>query len=359
MKAPNKSLFLSRRHFLQTSLTGASMLASPGLNALLPVPQRKRVIFVFTPHGAPYEEWRPDSCGEAFTLRKASAPLEPVKQHCVFFRGFRITNAGLGITNKVLGGTFSGYGQTTLDIRLGELLKNNVRIPSLHLGASVFQRDNMSKKDNVPVPFASSAAQQYKTLFGETYAADGGATWLDKKLLAHSSDVAADFDTEVDLQIALSALALSRDTTNVISLMWSDTQGDFSLPANYSTRYGDIDFYQAVAGFASNEPYVYFRAYLSMKLAQLIQLLVHMRDSDGLSLLDSTLVVHVTDQGDGRTHEGFNAPYFLAGAKHYFRNGLVLDVSDIDQYDLMDTLGAALGLTDTQYGNQLIRGLLL
>lgn len=358
---------LTRRKFLRTSLLTAGIaspfttnIASPTLSgsALAPAPRPKRAIFVYTPQGAPYDYWTPDGCGNSFTLRQASAPLEPVKEHCVFFRKFFVENAGHGITDKVLGGGFTAGRETTLDIRLGEMLSDNVMINNLLLATHVPSFEVVSKKENQLQYFFDSSARAYREFFGDRYVDPAIASPLDRRLLAANPDALNDFDKNVDLQIMLSALALQRNITNVVTLMWSDNQAGFYLPESYSTKYR-LDFHHAVSSLASVEAFVYFRAYLSMKLAYLIKLLEITPDHDGRSILDSTLVVHVTDMGDGRDHTGDNAPYLIAGCKHLFRNGLVLDVDRANQYDLMDTIALAYGLQDIQYGSRLIDDILI
>lgn len=344
----------TRRRLLQTSLlaTGATCTTLTRA-ALAPLPPQNRVIFVYTPQGAPYETWQPDDCGAGFTLRKASAPLEPVKQHCVFFRNLFVENAGHGITEKVLGGGFTEGRETTLDVRLGEVLSAGAETPNIMLAAGANYSEFLSKKDNERLPYLREAAKAYLIYFGDRYADPDVSTPFDRILLDGISRTRSTFDQEVDMQIALSVLALQRRTTNVISLMWGDHQAEFPLPPNTVSDFKG-DFHQAVAAFPTAELFTLFRAYLSAKLAHLIELLTVLGDETGRPLLDSTLVVHVSDQGDGRSHTGDNAPYLIAGAKNLFRNGAVLDVARATQYDLMDTIGRAYGLTDTKYGTRLI-----
>jgi hypothetical protein len=346
----------TRRQLLQTSLLGTGLAAPVMPSLALPPPQsQSRVIFIYTPQGAPREQWEPVNCGSGFTLPRASSPLEPVKQHCVFFRDLYMPDAGHGLLPKVLGGGFTEGRETTLDIRLGEKLSANSRQPNLHLRAHANHSEVVSKKDNEQLFFAPGAVPVYEHFFGEDYA---DATPLDRKFLAQPVAAAENFDREVDLEIELSALALSRNVTNVITLMWGDTQAEFYLPESYVVEH-PVDFHHAVTGLSGVEMYSRFRAYLSAKLTYLIQLLAVMPDENGISLLESTLVVHVTDMGDGRHHGAEHVPYLLAGGKNLFRNGLAMDVARATQYDLMDTIAKAYDLTDTQYGTRLIDGLLV
>ena len=211
--------------------------------------------------------------------------------------------------------------------------------------------ESISAKDLETIGFASSAAAVYGHFFNET----NDDTPIDRKFRAAlPSFPATDFDTEVDLQIELSALALSRNVTNVVTLMWGEQQGEFYLPESFTEIRSD--FHSAIHT-ASRQSYAIFRAYLSAKLAYLIQLLEVMRDEDNRSLLETTLVVHVSDQGDGDNHDGTNPPYFIAGSKNLFRNGAVVNAGGASQYDLMDTIAEAYGLQGVQYGTKKIEGL--
>jgi Phosphopentomutase len=349
-----KTLFTqpwTRRRLLQATALSTGLGSFMSINAL-PAPPRKRVIFVFTPLGAPYEEWEPSGCGPAILLRAASAPLEPVKHHCVFLNNLFVEDGGLGNSQKVLGGGYTEARKTTLDVHLGAALSEGVLMPNLHLGTEI-SNEVISVKDYNRLAFARSSAAVYGALLNNEGVEAN--TPIDKKFRAElEASTRVSFDKEVDLQIELSALALSRNVTNVITLMWGDTQGDFLLPEKLP-GYGGFSFHQAV--HTSRRDYVAFRAYLSAKLAYLIQLLEVMRDENNQSLLETTLVVHVTDHGEGDFHTGDNAPYFIAGGKNLFHNGAVLNVARATQLDLMDTIAEAYGLQGVQYGTKKIEGL--
>jgi len=340
----------TRRRLLQATALSAGLTPFMPINAL-PAPPRKRVIFVYTPLGAPNELWQPRGCGEAMSLPFASAPLAPVKQHCTFLTNFHMPDGGFGHMKRVLGGGFDEAHATTLDIHLGAALRDAVQVPNLHLGAHA-KFESISAKDLETIGFASSAAAVYGHFFNET----NDDTPIDRKFRAAlPSFPATDFDTEVDLQIELSALALSRNVTNVVTLMWGEQQGEFYLPESFTEIRSD--FHSAIHT-ASRQSYAIFRAYLSAKLAYLIQLLEVMRDENNRSLLETTLVVHVSDQGDGDNHDGTNPPYFIAGSKDLFRNGTVVNAGGASQYDLMDTIAEAYGLQGVQYGTKKIEGLI-
>lgn len=337
----------TRRQLLQATAFSAGLTPLVPTNALSALP-RKRVIFVYTPLGAPYEQWAPSGCGFGIQLSAASSTLEPAKHHCVFLNNLDVEDGGLGVSRKVLGGGYTEARKTTLDILLGEALSENVQIPNLHLGAfATHPSEVVSAKDYNQIAFMRSSATVYEALLHtEGVAAN---TPLDKKFRAEmAAGPTTDFHREVDLQIELSALALSRNVTNVITLMWVDQEGGMLLPQSIPGLSGG-GFHQAV--HSSREAYATFRAYLSAKLTYLIQLLEVIRDENNLSLLDTTLVVHVTDQGDGDSHASENAPYFIAGCKSLFRSGVVLSVAQ-------DAIAEAYGLQGVNYGTKKIEGLM-
>lgn len=346
----------TRRRLLQATALSTGIAPFMPIHAL-PAPPRKRVIFVYTPLGARRDQWEPSGCGAAIRLGVASAPLAPIKHHCLFLNNLYVHNGGQGLSQKVLGGAFlDNRRKTTLDILLGEALSENVQIPNLFLGTHILSGNAVvSMKDFNAAPYYRSSATAYQELFNTDSAE---ATPVDNKFraeLAATPDT-TNFDKEVDLQIELSALALSRNLTNAVTLMWGDTDGEFLLPNSFPEFEG-MSYHQAV--HTSPRHYAIFRAYLSAKFTYLVQLLEVMRDENNQSLLDSTLVVHVTDQGDGDTHSSEHGPYFMAGGKTLFRNGVVLDAARATQMDLMDTIAAAYGLQDVKFGEKTIEGLTL
>lgn len=348
----------TRRRLLQTSALSAG-LASPMLSVSEPASPRPRdrAIFIYTPLGAPHTLWQPDECDGYISLRSASLPLEPVKHHCLFLNNLYMPDSGQGNTDKALGGGYLGS-ETTLDVRLGKAWSNNVLLPNLFLGANpnFAIEDPVSKENRAKIAFINNIVGAYDFAINQNGAV--GNTSIDHHFRALlDSPSRLSFDTQVDLQIGLSALALSRNITNVVTLMWGDGTGSFTLPAYYtnSTR---ADFHAAASSLSTPELYGKYRAYLSAKITYLIQLLEVMRDDTNQRLIDNTLIVHVTDRGDASTHSGDNTPFFLAGAKNRFRNGAVVNVNRATQYDLMDTIAAAYGLEDVKYGSKIIDGII-
>jgi hypothetical protein len=171
-----------------------------------------------------------------------------------------------------------------------------------------------------------------------------------------SSDV--NFDAIADLQIDLTTLALQCDLTRVVSLMFGNHQSDFTVPE------ADIDtnYHQSIHGRPMAD-YIAYRVYFTEKLRDLIQSLANTEDMDGNSLLDNTLVLQVSDMGDGRSHAGDNVPYMLAGGGGgVLTTGRSLTLDGVSHNTILDTVAQAAGVDVSsadyeQYGDGPISGI--
>jgi hypothetical protein len=157
-----------------------------------------------------------------------------------------------------------------------------------------------------------------------------------------SGDTASDvnFDTVADLQVDITTMVLKCDLTRVVSLMFGNHQSDFTVPeAGVDTNY-----HQSIHGRPA-EDYIAYRAYFTGKLRYLIQSLANTEDMDGGSLLDNTIVLQVSDMGDGRSHGGDNVPYMLAGGGGgVLTTGRSLALGGVSHNTILDTVAQAAGV---------------
>jgi hypothetical protein len=66
---------------------------------------------------------------------------------------------------------------------------------------------------------------------------------------------------------------------------------------------------------------------------------------DGNTLLDNTILLHVSDMGDARGHTGENAPFMLAGGgSGTLTTGRSLNLNGADYKSLLDTVAQAAGV---------------
>jgi hypothetical protein len=130
---------IERRRFLK--VVGAAGLTAASLPfARLAMAQSsapRRVIFVYTPDGCLYDNWHAQGSGTNFTLPEMTAPLQRVRQHCVFMSGINMVGPGgthEGGVAKLLTGT-GGQGTpgVSLDYYLGQAFKAQSACAHLNL----------------------------------------------------------------------------------------------------------------------------------------------------------------------------------------------------------------------------------
>jgi hypothetical protein len=410
IKMNNKSQIemISRRGFLKklggVGLTGAmfklSLLGSNLLwtRSVFAAEAPKRVVFFYTGGGAIPDQWMPSGSETDFTLPAMSAPLDSVKQHCVFLNGVNMNNAGHGLTSKAL----AGDATNSLDIYMAQTLGQATPFSQLQLGAISNGYGSMSRNNWSEPTFEDNPLNAFQRLFGGgTAAAETGddlavqqarsvldcnleilnqmrselGSFEKARLDGHSeaiqriearlsnttqpgtggdcssptfnsenfsgaTDNDVNFDAIADLQIDLITLALKCDLTRVVSFMLGNHQCDYIVPeAGIDTNY-----HQSIHGRPA-EDYIQYRTYFTTKLQYLIQSLADTEDMDGNTLLDNTILLHVCDMGDARGHTGENAPFMLAGGGGgTLTTGRSLSLNGVDYKSLLDTVAQAAGV---------------
>jgi hypothetical protein len=395
---------ISRRSFLRKlgglGLTGAmyklSLLSGNLLwaRSVFAADAPLRVIFFFTPGGAIPDQWMPSGSETSFTLPAMSAPLESVKQHCVFLNGVNMSNAGHGLTSKVL----AGDATHSLDIYMAQTLGQATPFSQLQLGVLSNGYGSMSRNNWSEPSFEDNPINAFERLFGEgvTVTEDldvsQARSVLDcnlevlnqvrselgsfeqARLDEHSDAIrriearlgstsqssgdecsspifntsnfsgAADsdvnFDTISDLQCDIVTLALKCDLTRVVSFMLGNHQCDYIVPESGV----DTNYHQSIHGRPA-EDYIQYRTYFTTKFRYLIESLANTEDMDGNTLIDNTILLHVSDMADARAHTGENAPFMLAGGGGgVLTTGRSLSLNGVDYKSLLDTVAQAAGI---------------
>jgi hypothetical protein len=391
---------LNRRNFLKKAgLSGAAVNLSLFGGALFPqslfaADAPKRVIFVYAPGGAVPDLWFP---GSDMVLPSMSAPLESVKQHCVFLDNVNMANPGHGITSHALVGNDatnsldiylarSGIGQATpfSQLQLGVLTNGfntisryNWQEPQYEDSPIVaFERlfgagaastedlatrqkrsildanlESLSQIKNKLGTFEQSRLDEHteairrieKRITATAQTTEGGVCTspvFNSDGFSGSVADAVNFDTLCDLHSDVTALALRCDLTRVVCIMHGNQQGDFIVPESGV----DTNFHQSVHG-RPVEDYAKYRAYFSSKLAYLVKKLAATEDIDGGSLLDNTLILTVADMADARAHTGDRVPYTLIGGANFgLKGGRVLDLGGADYGSVLDTVADVMGV---------------
>ncbi len=377
----------------------------------------RRVVCVYIPDGAPFLNgqslFNPAS---DMTLPVASAPLESVKQHCVFFNNALVSSAsgaeagGHGNCSKSFGGLGN---RNSYDVELERTLGENSPFPSILLGVQSNDGNHgyATKKDGREITYQDNPSAAFNRLFNADVAVGSIGTKrsqavldinraeiqalnqklgvaererleehlaaiekIEARLQAQAENEAitgcvnpewnADnfiydandkttFTRVSDLQMDTAVLALRCNLTKVVSIMLGNHQAEHAVPElNFSGSY-----HQSIHG-GTVETFSETRAYLSSRLAALISKLENTLDEFGEPLIHSTLVLQLTDMADGNAHDSENAPMMLAGGGAAIRGGNVVNCGS--HMNIFDTATEALGLTGAvpQFGNGALSGVI-
>ncbi len=395
--------------FLKASLSGASLMWARSVFA---EDASKKIIFVYTPDGAIPDQWHPTGSETNFTLPTMSAPFQTVKDHCIFMNGIDMNNAGHGRTSKAL----SGDQNTSLDLFLAKTIGATTPFSSLQLGVLSNGHGSLSRLNGSEPSYEDNPLTAFDRIFGagnsssEDISTQRTKSILDANRQAlsslrdklgsfeksrldehtasiekietrldalttnamggvcetpifnsgsfngdHSSDV--NFETLADLQMDLIVLALKCGLTRVASLMLGNHQSGFKIPQVAV----DSDYHQSIHGRPASD-YALYRSYFSERMVALINRLRTETDVDGSSLLDNTVILQVTDMGDGRSHSGSNVPFMFAGGSNILNTGKSLSFSSVDYRNVLDTAALAMGVNMdaadyTRYGNGPLSGI--
>lgn len=402
MKTQEKNVQKKRRQLLKMMASGA--VSAPLINTGLltagagfahtarAATSVKNVIFVFIPGGAPGGASATITPDAAFNLKAASAPLEAVKNECVFFSNTAMDGfAGHGLPQTALGGLTKA--PKTIDLALGDALGGNTPFKSIQLG--VLSRDTsvsavsnwtrtpvitdparafeilrtgsalygtgfnqQQKQLDINLKAVQQLQQQLGNFAGARLQANQDAiTQLQAELSPEGFGPGCDLQQQSwpaesinpndgqqftrlwELQTNNAVTAIKCGLTHVVTLLMGNDEEDFVATGfNYS-------YATAANAFPSPREFIAYRAYLSQRLAHLIQQLQTTTDINGIPLLDSTLVVQVTNMGDTSVNTSYDAPFMIAGGGSAIRRGQVVRAPLHTQ--VLDTVAQAMGLYGT------------
>lgn len=348
----------TRRVFLQqgAALCGAASILPSQLGQARPMPADiRRVIFVYIPGGEPKAVWSAQGCGMNYKMTMPSAHVfEPIKQHLVFLKNLTISGrAGHSYTYEILGG---GAGQAqprnSLDIELINSLGNNVPFTRLTFSAGSESDPSITYGANSEVAPLLDPFQAYTKLFNDLPSSAFNA--LDEDFHGEFDLVKTDFDKLSQLHIHLAALALSRNKSNIVSLMLGSDQMEFLIPGDPKNR----TYHQMLHDGTTPAEILRARTFLNNKFVYLVQLLAALKDNNSRPLLDSTLVVLTSNSGSGEDYSRENAPFLLAGGRNFMPVRGLIEANQYTHFDLLDTVSALLKSPIANYGKGPIAKLL-
>ncbi len=341
-------------------------------------------VVIYVPGGGIHDFWIPSGNGNSMTLPSMSVGYESVKTECNFMRNMSHTSGGHGLMPLIMSNGWTG---DSFDVFMGRELGPDMPFTYLNLGVHSNGHGILTRDGNTQVPFQDNPFNAFNLLFGSgtgngnpktdimdahVEAADAIKTKLAgyevQRLDAHlqaisdtrrrlddlgggtqSCPSAPDasefpltyetFSQQARLQADILVAALKCNLTSSCSIGLANHQGEFRIPElSYQGNY-----HQSIHGGSDGLPnypyYVEMRAHLGGLSAYVIEKL---RDED---ILDSTVVVEVTDMGHGDLHGQNDVPFMIAGGGSAINRGTTTAGNGFNQRDLLHTAAQACGVT--------------
>jgi len=362
---------MNRRNFIKltgSTLTAGLMPTSALLanSALAQVNgnNAKKILCVFTPCGFTEKDnrefWHP--APGTLDLRPMTAPLESVKQDCLFVDGLTMYGGGGSHDGGILT-VLTGNGPDSIDVAFGEHYKSETPFSSLQMGP-LCTRDNRggaSVKGGIQLPFESRPITLYKKLWGSQNSGnDIGVLslinkdldrfrkkigYLEKQKLEQHTDSMSQLERRLtDLTMQSGQLPPTINFNNVTDSDYANDNLFYELSAamqdiavnaysmgltraiNFS--FGEWSFkgtlpgvhYQDhAASHAGGDIHVKAKVPWMAETASLIQRLKDTPDGDS-TLLDNTLVLSYSELATGNAHQFMRMPFILSGAKNWGLN---------------------------------------
>ena len=396
----------NRRNFLglmgKLGVTSSLCRAAPLLGGLVAtrhahaMGEVKRVVFVYTPNGAPNGLWLPS--GQ--TLNVATQAFEGLQSICNF-REVEVIGSGHGLTRKCLGALrwTQDWTSDTIDQQIASVIGTQTPYASYTLGVQTNGVDLISRKSGALVPSQDNPSVAYQQLFGSAPPVGDTAGFLARKRSVMDVNRAAlnemktrlgSFERELidkhevalaEIEARLVDSTTTQPSEECTSPAWNannyPTTGGVDVPfAHQSELQSDIivaamqcgltnvmtlqlgwhqgEWYAHDTNFRGNHhnschsagapEHAEMTNYLSRCIAYLVRRLVEEDDpaAPGTKMIDNTVVVQVTDMGDGQDHTAPNGPNMVATRMPSFKRGTVSRGGN--HYMVLEAVAEGLGL---------------
>ena len=360
-----------------------------------------RAIFVYTPDGAPNDLWLPSGT----TLNQATLAYEGLQSVCNF-REVEVIGSGHGLARKCLGELrwTQDWTSDTIDQQIASVIGVTTPYRAYTLGVQANPQEAVGRRSGDSVPPQNSPAAAYQQLFGgdapppsdtaghlarkrsvmdvnrlalnelkgklgtferqsldkhEAALAEVEQRLIDSTNIEPTEGCASPawnengyptegpiegnvgiFAHQAELQSDITVAAMQCGLTNVVTLQLGWHQ---AVWYGHDTNYRGDHHGSCHAAPASDNAEM--TNYLSRCVAYLVRKLVDTDDPavPGTKMIDNTVVVQVTDMGDGRDHSGGNGPNMVATRMPGFRRGTVTRGGN--NYEVLEAVVEGMGLS--------------
>jgi hypothetical protein len=156
-----------------------------------------------------------------------------------------------------------------------------------------------------------------------------------------------------DLQEKLLLLALKCGQTRVAGLQWQNGSAYYSPALSGVGTWHHGHSHKMGSDPVARDWMVKISRWYTERFARFVGLLKATPDGVGKTLLDSTLVLHVSEVSIGNSHKNIDMPFILAGGGGYFRTGRYVTYNSMPHNNLLVSVMNAMGQPDTTFGNKL------
>jgi len=162
-----------------------------------------------------------------------------------------------------------------------------------------------------------------------------------------ATDIPAKGKVMTDLLVA----SLACDLTRVGTMQWADSEAKFILNFDPLNMPDHHHAYQHEKGFQPDALFKIYQWYAS-NFAYLLQKLDSVKEADGTTLLDNTLIFWISEIQKPDSHGQTNMPLVLAGkAQGKVRTGRWIKIKPQPHNNLLVSLNNIFGGTDTKFGD--------
>lgn len=154
-----------------------------------------------------------------------------------------------------------------------------------------------------------------------------------------------------DLELDLLAMAFACDLTRVASFMISTSLNRIRYPFVDSLGEGHALSHSGPSNQDARDQRIRRETWHAGRLAGLLSRLAELREADGSTLLDNTLVLWGSEVSRGDTHAHTNIPFLIAGGGWHFRTGRHLTFTGASHNDLLVSVLNAMGVPAETFGH--------
>ncbi|WP_287600786.1 DUF1552 domain-containing protein [Thiothrix sp.] len=408
------SMINDRRHFLKWVAAGIGAAALPFASMAYAGDAPRRAIFLHFPDGMRPEHWHAQGTGTNFILPRMTAPLERVRQHCVFLSGVDMLGSGSshegGVLKFLTGADGRGSDKAvSLDYYLAQAFKTQTIKPHLNLNivpvwdsAGVTFDSNGLRVAPEPNPLVA-----FESLFGS----NANNNFIAQRRLNAMSNSLNELNA---LLSKLGAVEKAKLDTHTESLRELEQKLNANVGACAAWNFNPTGFKVTRTGFWSNpeyrdqhqmgvisslqmdvavhalacdltrvvtltwghsvneaiivgsgsgqtchqashgggEDFIKIKAWYTEQLAKLIEQLASVPEGNG-TLLDNTVIFVGSDLSNGGWHNHTDMPFIIAGGKNGgISGGRSLHFTATPHNKVLVSIAQFMGVNINSFGNQ-------